>query len=1032
MDKEVSIVFNNEIKNQNKLKEYTEQLKTIKAFASALDKKTIADINVAASNIKNVGTKMNTAFNLLGAREFTRTMSRLVKTMASFVSKSSDYLENINLYQVAFDGNYKSADRFIKKMSEMYGLDESWLTRTVGIFRQLSNAMNLSSESGEKLATLMSQMSLDISSLYNIDIDRASSVLQSALAGQTKPIRGATGADITQTTLQTTLSNLGIDRAIDQLSYAEKRLVIIISLTQQLRASIGDMGRTIESPANQTRVLKEQWERLTRTIGSAFMPVIAKILPYLNAVLMALTEIVKLIASLFGYKVEDFDYFTGISDSVLDLEDSLGGATSGAKDLKKALSGLRGFDKLNVITTPSKASGGVSGGAGGTGISGDILKAFNDAYDEYQKKLEKIRMKAADIKDSIMRTLGFHRELNKETGEWEWKYGGIGATIKGLWNLFKKLNGVTKAFIALGLATVIAKLFTLFKKLSGVFTGGILKSMTSLVKSMGTFATTAIKSTGGLKNLTEGLKMGIQSWREQEGIIDKTTGKLNGFQGVVAGTKNVLLGLTEAYAGINVFKEGIKDLIVEGNSLKNTFETAGGAILTIFGGVQAGAVFGPWGAAVGGAASAVGLLIGALEGAKEAQNRYNIEMEKSLESSKIAYDARMEEVILAETYTEKLNDVINADGTVKKGKEEQAEFILGELSDALGQEYKLQDGIVYINGKVAGSLNDIKIKTKEYIEQLKLQAYVEAYKDSYVKALQQQAEKQAKLNELDKEYERQKKLINDSDKLSADQKAKALDELKIKYNNLKQDVESKYSKSSQVVKDYESMVKAASEGNIKEATKYFDKIATASTKGLDEEAKKISSFATDVENKSKGMAVSGLNYATQWAEGVGKLQPEINVDYKLPKPASIQDAVTKSLKDTKGTVNIEYKIKGGSGTTTTAKADGGIFVNGSWLPITNYAVGGIPPVGQMFVAREKGPELVGKIGSHTAVMNNDQIVSSVSNGVYNAVRTAIGGSQSSNQVFNIYLDENHKLGTYTLEQLQGMAKTNGKPISIGY
>jgi len=170
------------------LKEYVEQLKTIKAFASALDKQTIADVNVAAANIKNVGAKMNTAFNLVGAREFTRAMQRLVKTMGDFVSKSSDYLENINLFQVAFDGNYKSADRFIKKMSEMYGMDESWLTRTVGIFRQLSNAMNLSAENGERLSTLMTQMSLDISSLYNIDVEKASSTLQSALAGQTKPI----------------------------------------------------------------------------------------------------------------------------------------------------------------------------------------------------------------------------------------------------------------------------------------------------------------------------------------------------------------------------------------------------------------------------------------------------------------------------------------------------------------------------------------------------------------------------------------------------------------------------------------------------------------------------------------------------------------------------------------------------------------------------------------------------------------------------------------------------------------------------
>lgn len=48
-------------------------------------------------------------------------------------------------------------------------------------------------------------------------------------------------------------------------------------------------------------------------------------------------------------------------------------------------------------------------------------------------------------------------------------------------------------------------------------------------------------------------------------------------------------------------------------------------------------------------------------------------------------------------------------------------------------------------------------------------------------------------------------------------------------------------------------------------------------------------------------------------------------------------------------------------------------------------------MGQMFIAREAGPELVGTIGSRSAVVNNDQIVKSVSAGVYRAVRDAMAG-----------------------------------------
>ena len=54
----------------------------------------------------------------------------------------------------------------------------------------------------------------------------------------------------------------------------------------------------------------------------------------------------------------------------------------------------------------------------------------------------------------------------------------------------------------------------------------------------------------------------------------------------------------------------------------------------------------------------------------------------------------------------------------------------------------------------------------------------------------------------------------------------------------------------------------------------------------------------------------------------------------------------------------------------------------------SYAEGGIPGYGELFVAREAGPEFVGSFGSRNVVMNNDQIVAAVSGGVYDAVRRA--------------------------------------------
>ena len=108
------------------------------------------------------------------------------------------------------------------------------------------------------------------------------------------------------------------------------------------------------------------------------------------------------------------------------------------------------------------------------------------------------------------------------------------------------------------------------------------------------------------------------------------------------------------------------------------------------------------------------------------------------------------------------------------------------------------------------------------------------------------------------------------------------------------------------------------------------------------------------------------------------------------------------------------------------KANGGIFA-GHWLPINAYAGGGLPNAGEMFVARESGPEMVGTIGGHTAVINNDQIVASVSAGVYEAVMSAMGGQSDRPIVLNV---NGKELAKVTYGDFQEESSRRGTNTSI--
>lgn len=71
--------------------------------------------------------------------------------------------------------------------------------------------------------------------------------------------------------------------------------------------------------------------------------------------------------------------------------------------------------------------------------------------------------------------------------------------------------------------------------------------------------------------------------------------------------------------------------------------------------------------------------------------------------------------------------------------------------------------------------------------------------------------------------------------------------------------------------------------------------------------------------------------------------------------------------------------------------------------ISKFAEGGFPDQGQLFIAREAGPELVGTIGGRSAVAPNDDILEGIRQGVYDAVTAAMSGGYGSQDI-RVFLD----------------------------
>lgn len=98
-----------------------------------------------------------------------------------------------------------------------------------------------------------------------------------------------------------------------------------------------------------------------------------------------------------------------------------------------------------------------------------------------------------------------------------------------------------------------------------------------------------------------------------------------------------------------------------------------------------------------------------------------------------------------------------------------------------------------------------------------------------------------------------------------------------------------------------------------------------------------------------------------------------------------------------------------------------------------YATGGMPPTGQLFVAREKGPELVGTMGGRTTVANNDQITKGISDACYGAMVSAIKTLKGAGNVIHLHFDtDDSALAKAIKPRLDSLNRIGGNKVVTSY
>lgn len=323
-----------------------------------------ASNNKAAKSFGVLGTGISSTTAKLGI--YYLAFQRVANMASDWIKSANDYIENVNLFQVSMGEFYDEAFAYAELLNDRLGIDPSEWMRAQGVFMSMANGFGLARQQAYDLSEGLTELAYDLSSLYNEDVSESILRLQSALSGEIEPIRRL-GISISQATLQEYALAHGIDESVISMTEQEKALLRSLVLMEGAGriGAIGDFAKTLESPANALRVLRQQITQLGRAIGTALLPIIIQIIPWVQAFVEVLTDAIRALATFLGFTMPEWetsDWATGITDGASDAEDAIGGATSAAKEMKKALLGI---DELTILE-PSNAggSGGMSGGSG--------------------------------------------------------------------------------------------------------------------------------------------------------------------------------------------------------------------------------------------------------------------------------------------------------------------------------------------------------------------------------------------------------------------------------------------------------------------------------------------------------------------------------------------------------------------------------------------------------------------------------------------------------------------------------------------
>jgi hypothetical protein len=245
-----------------------------------------AGLDSLAKNATRAGTALSVGLSL-----------PLLLVGGRLIKLATDTVETENLFTVSMGRMAAAATAWSKSLRASLGLNEFELRRMVAVFNNMLTSMGLGPQAAFDMSRALVELTFDMASFFNIQPAAAFEKLQSGIVGQARSLLEL-GIIVNETTIKQYALNRGLIQEGQELSETGKimaRFGVIIEATKNAQ---GSLARSLDSPANKLRIMREQANQAAVELGLALLPAFQALLSDAKPFIAALGDIAKRFAAL--------------------------------------------------------------------------------------------------------------------------------------------------------------------------------------------------------------------------------------------------------------------------------------------------------------------------------------------------------------------------------------------------------------------------------------------------------------------------------------------------------------------------------------------------------------------------------------------------------------------------------------------------------------------------------------------------------------------------------------------------------------